>query len=154
MEWYRFNTRAKLLIQVDCKTNVLLLTHHSLKVEGGTVIFPFINPDGDVFGSDKRQGWWERNMTLGTFTIDIDPITITYTSDCQNGKRNYEWKTKVFIIDNPGLQPHDGLKYKFFVGILGIFESGRRKLAEWDLSGSASCSCCKDNRKGNRRSAK
>ena len=151
MEWYRNDIRFKVSSQVDCKTSVLELTSHSRQIQGGTVNLPFQeNSDGEAIG-DPQQGWWERNMSLGTFTIDIKPVNITYTSDCTNGKRNYTWKTKMFILDSPGLQPEDGLKYKFFVGVLGVFEPGRLKLAEWNLSGSGSCSCCEDGTKGKRR---
>ena len=172
MEWYRNNIRFLIKREVDCKRSVILPKDHSYQVYGGTVKLPFQdNFDGGAI-NDRQQGWWERNITLGTFTIDVDPVRVTYLTDCTNGKRSYVWETNMFVVDTVGFKPGDKVPWQLFycapvmprVSMLivdmflayngnyplsesfwwWIFPDARLIMARWPLSGEGECSCCDD----------
>ena len=142
LDWYRRDIMFKISREIDCKSTRFLPKNHSKRIEGGYIIYPFMdNLTGEAVENDRQQGYWERNCTLGTFTIDISPVVVSY-GECHNGKRRYTWETEMFVVDTVGLQPRDGIKYELFGRWL--FINGTVIMARWKLSGEGVCSYCKE----------
>ena len=93
-----------------------------------------------VFG-DEAQSTWSADKVLGEFSFGyVTPVKIDY-SESIGGMRHYTWSTTMYVADRLGLQPNDGWFYK----LAGwFFKSRNVKRAQWVLSGSGTCSCCKE----------
>ncbi len=142
--WLRFSKSLfinEINAGIDCKDNFTGKSSHQNISPGMAGKIPWKMPVGgnDRLYGDKGQNNFQAIMVLGDFSIDyVTPVKVQY-EPCVNKKRKYFWETKMYVEDVLGLQgTEDFLKYFTWAA-----KSRRVKRAQWIISDSGICSCCK-----------
>ena len=146
LEKAKYDFRAYILSTVDCKSeSVNIGIGGILSYNAGDTSSPFfLCSGGSLYDGLKPQSWYERYCSLGNFSVVVEqPISIEYTSQCENCLRRYKWRTTMYIADDLGVSPSD----HWPVSWLRPFAQPRRvRLAEWEFTGEGECTCDCDNK--------